>query len=300
MTPEKFSGKRLVLFGCGYVGTQLAHEAIAAKLTVTALTRNARKASALEKMGVDKVVLASLDSSEWHSQIDPKQDYVVNCVSSGRGDTEAYQKSYLEGMRSVLEWGRESQATFVYTGSTSVYDQDKGEVVTEASSVVPANEKAQVLRETEELLQEAAAKSFGRWFILRLAGVYGPERHYLLDQLRKGETRFSGSGQHRLNLIHRDDICSAIWACLGAPSEVQNEIFNCSDDLATPKADVLNWLAERIQASPPVWEEVVSDKGWGGRLIRDRIISHEKLTQVLGWEPLYPTFREGYEQILEP
>jgi len=296
----KFSGKRLVLFGCGYVGTQLAREAIAAGLSVTALTRNANKASSLEEMGVAKVVLASLESVEWHSQIDPKQDYVVNCVSSGRGDTAAYQKSYLEGMKSVLEWGRGSSATFVYTGSTSVYDQDEGEVVTEVSPAVPANEKAQVLRETEKLLQETSEKSFVRWFILRLAGIYGPERHYLLDQLQRGETRFSGSGQHRLNLIHRDDICSAIWACLGAPAEVRNEIFNCSDDLAAPKVDVLNWLAERIQASPPVWEETVSVKGRGGRLIRDRIISHEKLTQVLGWKPSYPSYREGYVQILEP
>ena len=300
MTPEKFSGKRLVLFGCGYVGTQLAREAIAAGLSVTALTRNANKASSLEEMGVDKVVQASLESAQWHSQIDPKQDYVVNCVSSGRGDTAAYQKSYLGGMKSVLEWGRESPATLVYTGSTSVYDQDQGEVVTEASSVVPANEKAQILRETEMLLQEASGKSFARWFILRLAGIYGPERHYLLDQLQRGETCFSGSGQHRLNLIHRDDICSALWACLGAPAEVQNEIYNCSDDFAAPKGDVLNWLAERIQASPPVWGEAASVKGRGGRLIRDRTISHEKLTQILGWKPSYPSFREGYEQILEP
>ncbi len=299
MIAEKFSGKKLVLFGCGYVGSQLAREAIASGLSVTALTRNQKKAAVLEEMGVDKVVQATLESRQWHSQIDPQQDFVVNCVSSGRGDVQAYRKSYLEGMRSVLEWGRESQATFVYTGSSSVYDQDEGEVVTEISSVHPANEKTQILCETEKLLRETSDKSFSRWFILRLVGIYGPDRHYLLDQLQRGDTRFLGSEQHRLNLIHRDDICSAIWSCLGASSEIRNEIFNCSDDLAAPKRQVLRWLAERIGASQPIWESEGTGKSVGGRLIRNRVISHEKLTRLLGWKPAYSSFREGYEEILK-
>ncbi len=214
MIPEKFSGKRLVIFGCGYVGTQVARDAVAAGVIVTALTRNEKKAASLREMGVSHIVLGSLESTQWHSQIEPEQDFAVNCVSSGRGDVQAYQKSYFEGMKSVLEWGKKSTATLVYTGSTSVYGQNEGEVVTEQLPAQPENEKAGILRQTEKLLEEESAGSFGRWFILRLAGIYGPGRHYLLNQLREGQTVFSGSGQHRLNLIHRDGISSAIWTCL--------------------------------------------------------------------------------------
>jgi phosphoglycerate dehydrogenase-like enzyme len=37
---ESLRGKRLVIFGCGYVGTAVAREALAAGVHVEALTRN--------------------------------------------------------------------------------------------------------------------------------------------------------------------------------------------------------------------------------------------------------------------
>jgi len=41
------AGKRLVIFGCGYVGSALARSAVAAGALVEALTRNPEKAAAL-------------------------------------------------------------------------------------------------------------------------------------------------------------------------------------------------------------------------------------------------------------
>jgi len=45
------SGKRLVIFGCGYVGSEVAREAISRGLRVAALTRNESKAAALRSAG---------------------------------------------------------------------------------------------------------------------------------------------------------------------------------------------------------------------------------------------------------
>ena len=87
----------VIIFGCGYVGTALAKHLIKADCRVGALTRNESKAMALRELGLDEVIVAELDSNDWHSQVQERYDSVVNCVSSAGGGIEGYRKSYVEG-----------------------------------------------------------------------------------------------------------------------------------------------------------------------------------------------------------
>lgn len=295
-----FKGKSLVVFGCGYVGKALVRQALERGLQVTALTRNPQIADELESMGPVRVVCAELDSEMWHGEISPEQDLVVNCVSSAGGGLEGYRKSYVEGNRSILKWTAGGRVgTFVYTSSTSVYPQSGGETVDEAASTTGVSERGGILLEAENLIKENA-KVFECWFILRLAGIYGPGRHYLLDQLRAGELVFAGSGEHTLNLIHRDDICAALWAALEAPEAIRNEIFNVADDNPRPKCELVEWLARELQAGKPAFnpDKVSIRRRTAGGVIPDRRISNAKLKRVLGWEPEFPSFKEGYTSIL--
>jgi nucleoside-diphosphate-sugar epimerase len=298
VAPGIFTGKRLVVFGAGYVGGAVAREALRLGMRVTALTRNVEKAAALAANGVEAVT-AELASSSWHEKIGGDADFVLNCVSSGGGGTDAYRRSYVEGMHSILDWAKSLRGvgTFIYTSSTSVYPQSGGMRVHEAVSTEGAGETAQVLLEAENLVRSASSDTWRRWFILRLAGIYGPGRHHLLDQLRAGETTLGGRGEHRLNLIHREDIVAAVLAAFAAPAEIANEIFNVTDDGASTKAEVVDWLARQLGCAEPVFNgEIVS----GRRAITpDRGIANDKIKTVLGWRPRYPDFRAGYRAILE-
>lgn len=300
--------KRLVIFGCGYVGSALAEEAQARGLQVTALTRNHGRALALRAQGVE-VVVAELAGVDWHAQIPDGAEWVVNCVSSGGGGVDNYRRSYVDGMRSILEWAKGAPVgTLVFTSSTSVYPQDGGVWVDETCSTKGATELPQVLVEAEELLRETSARAGSdassvaavcqRWFILRLAGIYGPGRHHLLDQMRRGETQIAGRGDHRLNLAHRDDIVAAIWAVLEAPASVANEVFNIADGNPATKAEISAWLAGCFGcASPSFSNEAVR----GRRAVTpDRMISSAKLSARLGWSPRHPDFRHGYAALLAP
>jgi nucleoside-diphosphate-sugar epimerase len=93
-------------------------------------------------------------------------------------------------------------------------------------------------------------------------------------------------------LVHRDDICAAIWRALAAPSSVGSEIFNVADDAPTAKRDVADWLAERLHVSAP--EFTGAPAGTRRAVTPDRIVSNAKLKAVLGWQPRFPSFREGY------
>ena len=130
---ESLHGKRLVIVGCGYVGTAVAREACRAGLKVEALTRNPARAAELAALGAHPVV-ADLATDTWHGRLAPGADLVLNCVSSGGGGLDGYRRSYVEGMRSLLTWARRGPAgTIVYTSSTSVYPQDGGVMVDETA-----------------------------------------------------------------------------------------------------------------------------------------------------------------------
>ncbi len=286
-----------MVFGCGYVGGELARQAIARGVRVTALTRNAATAAELRSGGVE-VVVADLAGESWHAAIAGGAEWVVNTVSSGGGGVDGYRRSYVEGMRSVVAWARKAGrvGTMVYTSSTSVYPQDGGVVVDERAAT-GGSERAEILVEAERILLEAAGgerAAGGRGFVLRLAGIYGPRRVHLVEQVRGGEV--AGIGAHRLNLIHRDDVCAAIEAALGAAPEIGGGIFNVADDGAAAKTEVVAWLAKRLGVKMP---EFTGAPAGGRRSVTpDRVIANAKAKTMLSWHPRFPDFRRGYENVL--
>ena len=291
---ENLAGKRLVILGCGYVGAAVARWGTTVGLRVTALTRNAATALLLREVGIETVV-GDLADSAWHSAIEGAPEFALDCVSSGGGGVEGYRRSYLEGMESVVAWSqaRGAVGTFVYTSSTSVYPQGAGARVDEGMPATPDSDRAQVLVETENRVRSAVG-AWQRWIILRLAGIYGPGRHELLEQVRRGEV--GGSPDRHLNLIHRDDIVTAVAACFGAPATVGNEVFNVADDGEATKGEIVAWIAGAIRTSPPTFTGTAT----GGRrsMTPDRVIVNTRLKNRLGWSPRYSTFREGYASLL--
>jgi nucleoside-diphosphate-sugar epimerase len=287
------ASRRLVIFGCGYVGTAVALQALARGLEVTALTRNVASAAVLREQGVGTVV-ADLADSGWHDAVPGGVEFALNCVSPGSSGLEGYRRSYVAGMQAIVAWARRHGpiGTLVYTSSTSVYPQSDGACVDETAPTAGAGERGALLLESERVLG-AAGDACRRWFVLRLAGIYGPGRHHLLDQVRAGE--IAGVGEHRLNLAHRDDIAAAIWRCFDAPAAVRNEVFNVADDEPARKAEVVAWLAARLAVPSPSF---TGEPGARRPLTPDRVIMNRKLKTTLGWRPRYPTFRAGYESLL--
>ena len=296
---NSLQSKRLVIFGCGYVGRALAHEARGKGASVIALTRNAEKGAELRAGGID-VVVGELSSSDWHREIGPKPDFAVNCVGSGDGP-DGYRRSYIEGMQSILAWAASSSQpirTFVYTSSTSVYPQDGGVVVDESAPTGDGPFNGRIIFESENLLRAAPPAVISRSFVLRLAGIYGPGRHYLLNQLRAGQQVLAGDPLHRMNLAHRDDIVSAILVCLTAPAAVGSSIFNVADGAPAPKSEVVGWLAARLGVPAPRFEASDGATRRGGEPVPDRVISSARLQQVLGWRPRFADYRAGYADLL--
>lgn len=289
----------MAVLGCGYLGSHFAEKCAQAGARVWALTRNPATAEKLARLPGLSVVRAELAGTSWHSLLPSEIDLGVDCVGSGAGGLEGYRASYFEGMRSISLWLAAARVrALAYTGTTAVYPANEGQTVDESSPVVAAgmDTREGLLRATEETLREAAARHGVSAFVFRMAGLYGPGRHRFLDLVREGGSELPGEPSHRLNLIHRDDAARALAASASLSGAPGCRFLNLCDDHPAARSEVAAWVASRLGLSAPSFSGAASAERTRGSL--DRAISNAAVKRLLGWAPLYPSYREGYEPLL--
>lgn len=282
---------RVLIVGCGYIGLPLGAALVRLGHEVSGLRRSAVGADELQQHGLTPLVADITDPASLRI-IPPRFDWVINTVSSTKGGVEEYRAVYLEGTRHLIDWlSPHPPARFVYTSSTSVYAQTDGAWVTETSPTEPPGETSRVLVATEQLLLAAAREHGFPSLILRVAGIYGPERGHLFHQFLRGEARLSGPGERLINMIHRDDVVAGILAALekGGPGSV----YNVADDEPVTQLEFFRWLAGRLgRPLPPVAAEGEGPARKRG--LTHKKVSNRKLRLELRCELKYPTFRQGY------
>jgi nucleoside-diphosphate-sugar epimerase len=284
-------GMRALIVGCGYVGFPLGAELMKLGHEVFGLRRSAAADVNLKAAGITPLH-ADITQPETLAALPTGFEWVVNCAASGGGDVDAYRRHYLEGTRNLIAWLAGSPpAKFVYTSSTGVYGQNDGSLVRETSPTEPATETARVLVETEKVLLTAAREKNFPAVILRVAGIYGPERGHLLKQYLRNEARIEGNGGRILNMIHRDDLIGVSIAAL--KSGWPGEVYNAVDDEPVTQRSFFEWLAETLGKDlPPNLPENADT--YRKRGASNKWVSNQKLKQELDYRFKYPHFRSGY------
>lgn len=285
---------RALIIGCGYVGQALGAELVRQGHRVTGIVRHAETRAGMRACGIEPVS-ADITQPETLRPIGLPFDWVVNCVSSSHGGTDDYRRVYLEGNRHLITWLQSAPPRkFVYTSSTGVYGQDNGTVVKEEHPTEPATDTGRVLLEAEQLLLATARDKKLPTIILRVAGIYGPDRLHYLDQFLANQSRVEGKGERHLNMIHRDDVVGALIAAL--KNGRAGEIYNVVDDEPIAQVHFLRWLSETLgkwmppAATPDELAELARRK----RGVTNKKVSNRRLKMELGCALKYPSFRQGY------
>lgn len=282
---------RVLIVGCGYVGLPLGAELTRRGHAVCGLRRTAEGAEELRAAGLTPVVGDVTQPDSLHALPGPF-DWVVNTVSSSKGGAEVYRAVYVEGTRNLIAWLAGSGVRrFIHTGSTSVYAQTDGSVVTEESPAEPAAETGRLLVETENLLLDAAREQNFPALVLRVAGIYGPGRGHLFQQYLRAEARLTGAGDRWLNMVHRDDVVGAAIAALerGEPGR----IYNVADDEPVTQREFFRWLSQQLgRPLPPVASE--SEAAPRKRGVTNKRVANRRLREELRYALKFPTFRAGY------
>lgn len=298
------SHRRVIIFGCGYVGRALAHEAVSRGWETWVHSRNPDSLASVEEVPEIRKIRADLHSDEWHASLEGSWDIAFNLVSSAGGGLDGYRLSYLEGNRSIRRWAsNNSVKRFIYSSATSVYPQTDGEWVVEGD--VPADlhelsSSGAVLREAEmEILKSTV---FPERVIARLSGIYGPGRHLYLNRLREGADHIPGDGSGWLNLIYLQDIVGALLLMAEANLPEAGSVFNVVDNAPSRKQDIVDWLADRTGVPTIPFDPSSSGSRASRRRVQgalpNRRVRNDKLRDILGWKPEFPDFKSGYEDIL--
>jgi nucleoside-diphosphate-sugar epimerase len=282
---------RVLIVGCGYIGLPLGAELVRLGHDVCGVTRSDRNHAALQAASIQPFIADVAQRTDF-DKLPPPFDWVVNTVSSSKGGVEEYKQVYLQGTRHLIDWlSTAPPKKFVYTSSTSVYGQTDGSQVKESSPAEPAGETSQVLATTEKLLLDAAHGKKLPAVILRVAGIYGPERGHLFLQYLKDEARIPGRGERLLNMIHRADVVGCIIAAL--KNGQAGEVYNAVDDEPVPQIHFFRWLSETLGKNMPPFGDEPAPAG-RKRAVTHKKVLNRKLKAELGYQFKYPTFRQGY------
>jgi len=279
--------RRLLVLGCGYIGAEVCRRARAAGWQALGVVRSAASRDRLRAEGLAVEAADILHGG--HEALGPAPDAVVYALSAGGGGDDAYRAAYAEGPARVAAWAaRVGVRALVLTSSTGVYRQE-GEV--DESSPAGGDGPSDRIVEGERAVLAAGVPSRT---VLRLGGLYGPGRHYLLDQCRRGERTIGGPVSTRINYLHRDDAASAVLAACAAPEG--GRVYNVTDGHPVTKAELATWICARLGGAAPAFDPAAPAGPRAqrtGRVTPDRRVVSEAIRRDLGWKPLFPSVFEG-------
>jgi nucleoside-diphosphate-sugar epimerase len=177
-----------------------------------------------------------------------------------------------------------------YLSSTGVYGDAQGAWVDESAPIGTGR-------------RTARADADARWLalgthVLRLPGIYGPGRS-LFDRLADGRAHRIALPGQVFSRVHVDDIAAA--AMLALTGDAPPGAYNVADDLPCSQNAVVEYAC-RLAGLPLPPLQTLDEAGLSAMArafyAENRRVANGKARRLLGWQPLYPTYRDGLSSIL--
>jgi nucleoside-diphosphate-sugar epimerase len=275
---------KVLIAGCGDLGTEAGLRFAAAGHEVVGLRRRPARLPA-------PIVPLAGDLTATLPPLPGDVEVVVVAPSAGERSVAAYRAVYLDGLGRLLEGLDRAGASprhVLGVSSTAVYGVTDGSWVDEDTPTEPTSATGEVLVAAEALLATSPVPSTS----LRLAGIYGPGRTRLVDQVRAGEARLTSRPAHT-NRIHRDDAAAAIVHLL-TRVERPAPCYVGVDHAPVDRNEVLRFLAAELGVPAPA---LTTEDGAGRTRGGDKRCRNDRLVAT-GFVFGYPTYREGYRAVL--
>jgi nucleoside-diphosphate-sugar epimerase len=309
---------RVFLAGAtGVIGRRLVPMLLADGHQVTGMTRSREKLEQLRASGAEPVLADALDAAAVHDAVaQARPEAVIHQLTAlpSRIDPRKIERDFALNDRLRDEGTRILVGAAQAAGATRILAQSI------AFSYAPGPPGA-VHREQDPLLKDPP-KSFKRsaeamqalertvlgagGMVLRYGYFYGPgsamSRSGSIGQdLARRRLPIVGRGQGVWSLIHVDDAARATVAAL---TRGQSGPYNIVDDEPAAVAQWLPALADVLGAPRPLRVPVMIARPLAGAygvasMTRAQGASNELAKRELGWQPEYPSWREGFRTALD-
>lgn len=286
--------KQLFCFGLGFSGQALARLALTNGWTVCGTVRTEEKAQRLRAQGINAFAFDASTAPALSGEVISALHQSTHILQS-IGTAKSGNDPLLPLIQPVAPALQPQWAGYLST--TVVYGDWQGALVDESA---PARSTS--TRGLSRLSAEAAWAALG-WplHVFRLAGIYGPGRN-ALETVRGGRARIIDKPEQVFSRIHVEDIATAVFASMqaGTATPTSADIFNVCDDFSCAPGDVIAYACALL--NHPVPRPVSMDEAQLSPMGRsfyadNKRVSNQKLKDVLGWQPAFPTYREGLDAI---
>jgi len=289
---------RVLLVGCGDIGSGLATVLVAQGHQVSAVKRTAPQRAL---PGVSYLI-CDITQPDQVQRIPCEVDQVFVILAPGERTENHYQALFIVGLsnllhhfanspeaRSTLQGATPHWPHWIFVSSTSVYGQHGGEWVDEKSPTLPQGFNGRCLLQAEKLLHEHDASAT----VVRFSGIYGPDRSGLVQSVLQGKpVQYLPS--YYTNRIHAED-CVHLLAHLLAQrlaGAVLEACYVASDNTPASLREVVTWLAQQLGcAVPPATAATAHSRGQNKRCCNKQIIG-------LGYQFRHSDYRSGYRDII--
>jgi nucleoside-diphosphate-sugar epimerase len=279
----------VLIVGCGYVGRRVAALHLARGEPVVGVVRSEASVQALERAGI-AATRADLDAAPLPDLPTRGTGIYYLAPPPERGTTDPRIAAFLASLAPSGQPRR-----IVYVGTTGIYGDCGGDWVDESRPANPSVDRARRRWDAETRLRDWSAETGGELVVLRVAGIYGPDR-LPLDRLRRGLPMVAQDEAPWTNRIHADDLAAVCVAAMDrAPS---GAVYNVSDGHPGNMADYFNRVADLVGVPRP---PVVRLADAGGQLsegllsyLREsRRLDNRRMLRELGVTLRYPTLDTG-------
>lgn len=271
----------LLIAGCGDLGERLA-ERVWSHYRIYGLRReSARLAPKIMPISADLADPASLRA------LPPAITHVVFCPTPDARSEAAYRRVFVDGLQALIGALADAGAKVervLMVSSSAVYGEHNGSWVDERTPCVPLASNGAVLLEAERWLERQRLPAV----TLRLAGIYGPGRKRLLQDIQAGRARCRAIPPFYTNRVHVDDAAAALAHVLALRDPAR--CYNVVDSAPTPQCEVYDWLAARLGAPAPA-------RGPEPVGVGSKRISNARL-RATGFVPVFSDYRAGYGALL--
>jgi nucleoside-diphosphate-sugar epimerase len=296
--------------GTGVIGRRLVPQLVARGHRVTATTTDPARLGFLRQLGAEAVVMDGLDAlSVGEAVAKARPDSIVHQMTAiaGKPDMRHFDRWFATTSRLRTEGTDHLLAAAEATGVSDVVAQSYGGwngirqggwVKTEDDPLDPyAGTAAQAGMAAIRHLEDAVLKSGGA--ALRYGWLYGPgASDTQVEAVRQRRFPLVGGGTGYTSWVHVDDAASATVL---AVEQQAKGVFNIVDDEPAPASEWLPYLAACVGAKPPLRVPAWLARPLAGdvavaMLTAGRGFSNAKAKRVLGWQPRYPSWRQGFEE----
>jgi len=295
-----------VVGASGAIGTRLVPQLIARGHTVIGTHRSPDHEKRVRELGAEPVGLDLLDKRAVRDAVRAAEPAAIihqATALTNLRDFRHFDRSFAqtnrlrtEGTDALLAAAREAgvRRFIAQSFASTLYERSGGPVKTEDDPLdahpVPAmRETVAAMRHLDETVRSAGG------IVLRYGGFYGDEDG-LVEAVRRRMFPIVGRGEGVTSFIHLEDAAAATVLALDYDG---SGAFNVVDDEPAAVREWLPVLAKMLGAKPP--RRVPR---WLARLVAGEAAvvlgtgtrggSNAKAKRELGWEPRYPSWREGF------